>query len=117
VHALEGVKSERVHVMEDGVPRGTVRIDAPAMPMRTRDLAARLAEVGWLFSRVAAAADVFGGDGAGAVSRSLAVALREEIAEFFRLVAAVDAQRKAATRKGAEGAANKVTLHRLLVWL
>eukprot|EP01052_Picozoa_sp_SAG31_P002625 SAG31_NODE_94_length_26208_cov_6.281091_15_plen_663_part_00 len=94
------------------------------VPRATRDLIHKLGELGWLFIRVKQFVDN-GIDNTklGMVAQSLCAALRDELGEYYRAVAALEAQLSSAAAPGEGGVRDRgvpgggaVSLRRMLVW-
>lgn len=103
------------------------------LPAPTRALVTRLAELGWVYRRLHAFLErnLKHGAAAGLVAQSLCFALQDELTDYFRLLAVLEAQinQEVLAGKGSEeepgagaaGAAARtpatgLTLRRLLVW-
>ena len=96
--------------------------DADAgVPRATRHLIHKLGELGWLFNRVKRFVDSGIDNGKlGLVAQGLCAALREELGEYYRAVAVLEARLGAAKHgdatAGSAGGAEGVSLRRLFVW-
>jgi gamma-tubulin complex component 3 len=81
-----------------------------------RDIVHRLCEVGWLFRKVRTFVDSRAHDKSlGLVCQSFCSALSEELTEFYKLIAVLEAQQTAVVPPAGSGR-GQLTLRRLLVW-
>lgn len=86
------------------------------VPIPIRDMVGKLAELGWLFRRVCKYLDARSGDKAlGLVGQSFCAAIQNELTQYYRLVAVLEAQ---ANHLDATDKKNDIglTFHRLKVW-
>ena len=58
----------------------------------TRDLVAQMCELGWLFKRVGAYVDAHNFDTLGLVGQALCASLQDELTDYYRLIAVLEAQ-------------------------
>lgn len=86
------------------------------VPCSISDIVSKLAELGWLFTRVQRFARIdAGGPSIGLVERAFCSALHTELSEYFRLLSVLEAQIKAQSATDAT-TVPPLTLRRLVVW-
>ena len=120
LYAFQGIDGEHVrynptsgrHVIDPGLVVG------PA----TRDLVAQMCELGWLFKRVGAYVDAHNFDTLGLVGQALCASLQDELTDYYRLIAVLEAQLNLAPHGRAAGGGvddgtTGLTLRRLFVWV
>ncbi|EDV25710.1 uncharacterized protein TRIADDRAFT_23488, partial [Trichoplax adhaerens] len=90
------------------------------VPKHSRELVHKLAEIGWLYRKIRKFIDQHSTDQAyGLVGQSFCTALQDELTEFYRLIAVLDAQVfRVSEQQLSVGPtnANYLSLHRLSVW-
>eukprot|EP00118_Oscarella_pearsei_P015761 m.144765 g.144765 ORF g.144765 m.144765 type:complete len:863 (+) comp38407_c1_seq3:451-3039(+) len=83
------------------------------VPHSVRTQVAKIAELGWLYRKVRSYVDSHVNNKAlGLVGQSFCAALSQELTEYYRLVAVLEAQQDISGEKGVEA----LTLRRLVVW-
>nr|XP_054771270.1 gamma-tubulin complex component 3 homolog [Lytechinus pictus]XP_054771271.1 gamma-tubulin complex component 3 homolog [Lytechinus pictus] len=88
------------------------------VPRSCRDLVHKLSELGWLYLKVRRYIDARNQDKAfGLVGQSLCAALQQELTEYYRLLAVLEAQQLQEQDVGLdEGSPSNLSLFRLNVW-
>lgn len=107
--AFQGINGR--HIGYSPMADAFVLSAAAGIPRSTRDLVAKLVELGWLFVRVRHYVDTCRSDRTfGLAGQAFCAALHHELTEFYRLMAALEGQ------TGAGANAGSLTLRRLVVW-
>lgn len=114
VYAFQGIEGKWIK-FDPG--RDGYRIDPQAgIPKAMRHLISKLAECGWLYSKIRTYIESRSTDKAfGLVGQSFCAALHEELTEYYRLIAVLEAQLLQEQDQGISDG-DSLTLRRLVVW-
>lgn len=127
VFAMQGIDGK--YVRFDAAADGYVIDAGCGVQGATQDRVRRICECGWLYRRVAAAiAGWTGSRAVGVVGQGLAAGLQDEVSEYFRLVAVLQAHVAGDLRRAEAGPGDdavppggpdgqELTLRRLAVWV
>ncbi|KAJ7547158.1 hypothetical protein O6H91_08G072500 [Diphasiastrum complanatum] len=124
VYACQGIDGR--YIKFDKEIDGYKVNDNLKLPKATKVLIRRLCEVGWLYRRVKEHITESLEQGPmeviGTVGQAFCAALQEELSDYYRLMAVLEAQLHnpipfMSTVEGAKGAGNYLSLRRLWVWL
>ncbi|CAH1785133.1 unnamed protein product [Owenia fusiformis] len=114
VYIFQGIEGQliKLQVTKDGY-----RIDPKAgIPKAVRKTVGKLAECGWLYNKVRKYCDTRSTDKAfGLVGQSFCAALHQELTEYYRLMAIIEAQLQQEEDQGID-MAEQLTLRKLAVW-
>lgn len=84
----------------------------------TRQMVSKMAECGFLYKKIQKYADSRSTDRAfGLVGQSFCAALHQELTEYYRLIAVLEAQLQQEEDHGLEMITNGLTLRRLMIWM
>ncbi|XP_037090539.1 gamma-tubulin complex component 3-like, partial [Pollicipes pollicipes] len=110
LYAFQGIEGK---YLKSNAKRDHVTIDPKvSVSGSVRGTVLRLVELGWLYGRVRLfCRSVAARPDAGLLAQSLASALREQLQQFYRLIALMEAQ-----LSGGESGGERLTLRRLHVW-
>ncbi len=123
VYVLQGIDGKYVKYSRRA--DGFIVDAAAGVPRATRHLCHTLSELGWMFLRVQRfVSEGLDNPQTGRVAHALCAVLQEELAEYYRLIAALEAQHAtsepppggAKLRGTGQSASSGLTLRRLLVW-
>jgi gamma-tubulin complex component 3 len=116
---FQGIDSEHIYYS----PADNCHVIHPniGVPSATRDLVRMMCELGWLYSKVVSFINRSLEDRSlGLVAQSFCHALREELSDYYRLVAVLESQlnRDSGASSSGEGSStgSRLTLRRLYVW-
>jgi len=100
-------------------PRSEQYVIDPSLGVReaVRDTVLCLCELGWLYSKVAAYVQKAEKDTKGVVVQAFGFALQQELHDYFRLLAILEAEVSKERGGGGAGEANGLTLLRLRAWM
>ncbi|PVD18317.1 hypothetical protein C0Q70_20866 [Pomacea canaliculata] len=114
IYAFQGIDGKWIKFDST---RDGYRIDYKAgIPKATRHLISKLAECGWLYNKVRIYVESRSADKAfGLVGQSFCAALHEELTEYYRLIAVLEAQLQQEQDQGISDGEG-LTLRRLVVW-
>lgn len=110
--AFQGLSGKILIQDPDDGGRFKVNPDFNVTPPSRKELALRLTNLGWLFSRIQTFSQQSCKHGHGLVNQSLAAALGEQVHEYYRLVAIIEQQ----LHQAASDDSMPVSLHRLQLW-
>ncbi|KAI4300670.1 hypothetical protein L6164_034019 [Bauhinia variegata] len=121
LYACQGVDGK--YVKFDNNVDSYVLPDLIKIPRATRSMVHRLCELGWLFKNVigyiSQCMDRFPAEDVGTVGQAFCAALQDELSEYYKLLAVLEAQSSNPIPLVSESAssANYLSLRRLSVWL
>ncbi|OIV95460.1 hypothetical protein TanjilG_06922 [Lupinus angustifolius] len=121
IYACQGVDGSYVKFENDNV--GYVLSDFVKVPRATRTMVHKLCELGWLFKKVTGfisrSMDRFSAEDVGTVGQAFCSALQDELTEYYKLLAVLEAQSSNPIPLVSESASsgNYLSLRRLSVWL
>ncbi|KAL8625039.1 hypothetical protein ACOMHN_012048 [Nucella lapillus] len=114
IYAFQGIEGKWIKM---DIGRDGYRIDAQAgIPKAVRHIVSKLAECGWLYNKIRNYVESRSADKAfGLIGQSFCAALHQELTEYYRLIAVLEAQLQQDQDQGiSEG--DGLTLKRLVVW-
>ncbi|XP_076435742.1 gamma-tubulin complex component 3 homolog [Babylonia areolata] len=114
IYAFQGIEGKWIK-LDSG--RDGYRIDSQAgIPKAVRHIISKLAECGWLYNKIRTYVESRSADKAfGLIGQSFCAALHQELTEYYRLIAVLEAQLQQEQDQGiSEG--DGLTLKRLVVW-
>ncbi|XP_038702306.1 gamma-tubulin complex component 3-like isoform X2 [Tripterygium wilfordii] len=121
LYACQGIDGK--YVKFDASMDGYVLLDSIKVPRATRIMVRKLCELGWLFRKVkgyiSESMDGFPAEDVGTVGQALCAALQDELSEYYKLLAVLEAQSMNPIPLVSESASsgNYLSLRRLSVWL
>lgn len=119
IYACQGVNGNYVKFESDNV--GFVLSDLIKVPRATRTMVHKLCELGWLFKRVTGfisqSMDRFPAEDVGTVGQAFCSALQDELSEYYKLLAVLEAQASNPIPLVSGDSGNYLSLRRLAVWL
>ncbi|KAI4348797.1 hypothetical protein L6164_009475 [Bauhinia variegata] len=121
LYACQGVDGK--YVKFDNRVGGYVLSDLVKVPRATRSMVHKLCELGWLFKKVTGyiseSMDRFPAENVGTVGQAFCAALQDELSEYYKLLAVLEALSSNSIPLVSESAslANYLSLRRLAVWL
>ncbi|MBA0697818.1 hypothetical protein Goari_021343, partial [Gossypium aridum] len=120
LYACQGIDGK--YVKFDGNLDGYVLSDSIKVPRATRTIVRKLCELGWLFRKVkgyiSESMDRFPAEDVGTVGQAFCAALQDELSEYYKLLAVLEAQSTNPIPLVSENASsgNYLSLRRLSVW-
>ncbi|GLT96213.1 hypothetical protein SLE2022_138550 [Rubroshorea leprosula] len=120
LYACQGIDGK--HVKFDSDVDGYVLSDSIKVPKATRIMVRKLCELGWLFRKVkgyiSESMDQFPAEDVGTVGQAFCAALQDELSEYYKLLAVLEAQAMNPIPLVSENASsgNYLSLRRLSVW-
>ncbi|KAK4784295.1 hypothetical protein SAY86_018663 [Trapa natans] len=121
LYACQGIDGK--YVKFGTIVDGYILPDMVRVPRATRTIVRKLCELGWLFRKVkgyiSESMDRFPAEDVGTVGQALCAALQDELSEYYKLLAILEAQSMNRIPLVSESAnsGNYLTLRRLSVWL
>ncbi|KAJ8309894.1 hypothetical protein KUTeg_011759 [Tegillarca granosa] len=115
VYSFQGIEGKWIKF--DPTKEG-YRIDSQVgIPKAIRQLASKLAECGWLYTKVKNYVETKSADRTfGLIGQSFCAALHQELTEYYRLVAVLEGQLQEEQDQGISMEYGGMTLRRLIVW-
>ncbi|KAF5737356.1 putative gamma-tubulin complex component [Tripterygium wilfordii] len=120
LYACQGIDGK--YVKFDANVDGYALLDSIKVPRATRIMVRKLCELGWLFRKVkgyiSASMDGFPAEDVGTVGQAFCAALQDELSDYYKLLAVLEAQSMNPIPLVSEAAssANYLSLRRLSVW-
>ncbi|KAK3602163.1 hypothetical protein CHS0354_029168 [Potamilus streckersoni] len=115
VYAFQGIEGKwiRFDASKDGY-----RLDSQVgIPKSIRQMISKLSENGWLYNKIKNYVESRSADKTfGLVGQSFCAALHQELTEYYRLIAVLEAQLQQEQDQGISEASGGLTLRRLVVW-
>ncbi|KAL3847372.1 hypothetical protein ACJMK2_018287 [Sinanodonta woodiana] len=115
VYAFQGIEGKwiRFDASKDGY-----RIDSQVgIPKAIRQMVSKLSENGWLYNKIRNYVESRSADKTfGLVGQSFCAALHQELTEYYRLIAVLEAQLQQEQDQGISETSGGLTLRRLVVW-
>ncbi|OWM78975.1 gamma-tubulin complex component 3 [Punica granatum] len=121
LYACQGIDGK--YVKFGTIVDGYILSDIVNVPRATRTMVRKLCELGWLFRKVkgyiSESMDRFPAEDVGTVGQAFCAALQDELSEYYKLLAILEAQSMNPIPLVSESAnsSNYLTLRRLSVWL
>ncbi|KAG1659954.1 Gamma-tubulin complex component 3 [Nymphon striatum] len=114
VYAFQGIEGEVINYNENS-NSFIIKSDIN-MSKSTKKMLLRLSELGWLYRKVRRYCDQRSSDSTlGLIGQSFIAALQQELTEYYRLLAVLEAQLHSQTQNS-QNSGSSLTLHRLVVW-
>ncbi|XP_077987696.1 gamma-tubulin complex component 3 homolog [Glandiceps talaboti] len=116
IYAFQGIEGQ--YLKQDSSGQGFTLDPNAGISRPCRDVIKKLSELGWLYMRIRKYVDDRSSDRAfGLVGQSFCAAVQEELIEYLRLIAVLEAQLNQEQDIGVNiNPGNTLTLRRLLIW-
>ncbi|XP_070173338.1 gamma-tubulin complex component 3-like isoform X2 [Littorina saxatilis] len=115
IYTFQGIEGKWIKL---DAGRDGYRIDSQAgIPKAVRHIVSKLSECGWLYNKIRTYVQSRSTDKAfGLIGQSFCAALHQELTEYYRLIAVLEAQLQQEDDDQGIGEGDRLTLKRLVVW-